>query len=168
MHLNSTQVAGVTAFAVAALATAAAFFSEPRARRSARRGWAVIGAIHLLLAIEVVAMLRHRIEGDVGDWLRTAGEYSGRRPGQLVVILFMVGVAIVVARRLLRRAPSARLAAALGATLALLTLFAVESISLHQVDAIFYRPVGPILIVGWLWIACAAVTTFAAGLIHRR
>jgi hypothetical protein len=49
-------------------------------------------------------------------------------------------------------------------TLGLLALFAVETVSLHTIDAIFYRPVGPVLLIGWLWAAASAGICAAAAL----
>lgn len=161
MHVDSTQIAGMLGLGLAALAAAAAFVAE-RHDRLAKNTWAGIAALHAILASEVLVMLRHRVEGGVGDWLRTAGGYSERRPGQSVLILVIIGVAIFVARHVVRRAADRRLAVALGSTMTLVTLFVVESISLHQIDSVLYRPVGPLLTVGWLWIACALVTIMVA------
>jgi hypothetical protein len=61
---------------------------------------------------------------------------------------------------------AARLAASI--TIAVSALFAIEMVSLHAVDAVFYRPIGPVLMLGWVWVIaaagiCAAAIQFAYG-----
>jgi hypothetical protein len=41
-------------------------------------------------------------------------------------------------------------------TIAVSALFAIETASLHALDAVLYRPIGPILLIGWIW-AFAAI-----------
>jgi hypothetical protein len=49
----------------------------------------------------------------------------------------------------------------LGA-MALIALFAVQAISVHGVDAVLGRALGPVMIIGWLWAIGAAIVAAAA------
>ncbi len=46
-----------------------------------------------------------------------------------------------------------RIAASL--TIIVLALFAIETVSLHAVDAMYYQPIAPILSIGWMWAIAA-------------
>ena len=52
--------------------------------------------------------------------------------------------------------------AAASVTIAVWALFAIEMISLHALDAVFYRPIGSVLTIGWLWAIAAAAISLAA------
>lgn len=47
-------------------------------------------------------------------------------------------------------------------TVALLALFAVQAISVHGVDAVLGRALGPVMVIGWLWAIGAAIVVLAA------
>jgi hypothetical protein len=50
----------------------------------------------------------------------------------------------------------------------LVTLFAIETVSLHALDAAYYRPIGAVLLIGWLWsIACAGICLAAFAVASR-
>jgi hypothetical protein len=51
---------------------------------------------------------------------------------------------------------------ALAATAGAVSLFVVESISLHGIDAIMYASVGPVLAIALFWAAAAAIVTASA------
>ncbi|MDO6414822.1 hypothetical protein Q4F19_10565 [Sphingomonas sp. BIUV-7] len=163
MQINSTQAAGLLAFVPAASAAALAFRAAGPGRLRERRTWAVIAAIHMLFAVEVVAMTRHHIVGAIDAWLIGAGLYSERRPAQAVMLLVVVLSAAAAMFAVMRRATTRRSSIAVGATAALATLFLIESVSLHAVDALLYHPAGPVLLIGWLWLVCGWTTVAAAG-----
>jgi hypothetical protein len=56
--------------------------------------------------------------------------------------------------------PAARVATSV--TIAVLALFSIEAVSLHAIDAIFYRSIGPVLLIGWIWALASAAIVFAA------
>ena len=158
MQINFTQAAGLLAFIPAAVAAARASSGACRGRID----WAVISAIHALLAMEIVASGRHRLRGLADDWLRLDSVYGERRPVQLAMLIAVIVLAMLAGRLLFRRPPSGRLALARGATAAVVTLFAVETVSLHPIDMALYRPLGFMMLIGWLWLAGGLTTTFAA------
>jgi hypothetical protein len=80
-----------------------------------------------------------------------------------LAILALAGAAVTILLCLLLyriARPAARVAASL--TIVLLALFAIETISLHEIDAIFYLRIGPVLLVGWLWAVASAGICLAA------
>lgn len=162
MPINSTQLAGLIAFCPAASAAAAAFVSGWDRPRKHCFSWAIISAIHSLLAIEVLALARHRIDRMLGEWLRAANVYPERRPAQAVIIFITIALSVLAIIHFVRRAETRTLAIAHGATVILVALFALESISLHQVDSVLYRPAGLVLAIGWLWLGCGWTTAAAA------
>ena len=166
MQINSTEVAGLLAFAPAAFTTGAA-----AARTRARRGkgalrWGIIAAIHALLVAEVVASTRFVAEDEIRQLLRQANEYSERRGPQADALLLIAAMAIVIAFLVVRKSPTRTSAIASGATVAAVTIFVVEGVSLHRVDAILYAPAGPILLIGWLWLACGWSSAIAAATVR--
>lgn len=162
MQIDSTELSGFVAFLPPAVACAVA----ARCKGIGSKRWAILAIIYALVSIEILVRGRHLIDQAIGDWLRAEQLYPERRPPQAAAILVLLMLALLAARFVLRRAPTRRLKIATGATAAALTLFVVESVSLHAVDAIFYRPVGPIMLIGWLWLVCgwtaAAVAASAA------
>jgi hypothetical protein len=50
-------------------------------------------------------------------------------------------------------------------TIVIFASFAIEMISLHELYAVLYRPIGPLLTIGWVWTGAATVICFAA--LHR-
>ena len=159
MQINSTELAGLAAFIPAALASAAA---AGRGATWRRRGWTVLAVIYALLTVEIIASTRHQLDRLIVAWLKAHHLYPERRPAQAAAILLLLVLGLLAARYVLRLAPAGRLKIATAATAAVVTLFVVESVSLHALDAILYRPVGPIMLIGWLWLACGLTTVGAA------
>lgn len=160
MQINSTEAAGFIAFIPAAIAAFIAAGADRR--RQVRNGWGLIAAVYALLSVEILASTRHWLGIALRDWLRAAHVYPERRPVQAALVLVVIAVVLVAAFTLVRRAPTRGLAVAYGATTAALGIFIVETVSLHAVDGVVYAPVGPILLIGWLWLACGWLTTIAA------
>jgi hypothetical protein len=159
MQINSTEAAGFIGFIPAAIAALFAAVSDPRP--PVRKGWALIGAIDALLTIEILASMRHRLGIVLREWLRASHLFPERRPVQAALILVILAIALLAAFALVRRMPTRTLAMAAGATAAALGIFIVETVSLHAVDGVVYAPAGPILLIGWLWLACGWLTTAA-------
>lgn len=165
MQINSTELAGLAAFVPAVFACALATGRAPTRRR---KSWTWLALIHALLAMEIVLSLRHLLDRRLAGLLRVAHVYPERRPAQAAVILLLLAVGALAALYIMRRTPAGALRTATGATIAAFALFVVESVSLHAVDAIFYRTVGPIMLIGWLWLACGWTVAGAAMLPRRR
>lgn len=160
MQINSTEAAGFIAFIPAAIAALIAAII-PR-RSSVRKAWALIGTVYVLLSVEILASTRHHLGIALREWLRATHLFPDRRPVQAVLILIVVTIVLLATFALARRAPTRTLAAATCVTAAALGVFIVETVSLHAVDAVVYSRVGPILLIGWLWLACGWLTTAAA------
>ena len=162
MQINSTQAAGLLAFIPAAAAAGAACWAIGRNGRDSRRYWGAMAAIHLILTIEIIGSFRHRLNQVIGGWLQADGLYGERRPAQAMVIVVTLLLALALTALILRKAPTRAQALAAGATAGAVLVFTIECISLHAVDAYFYRPVGPIMAIGWLWLACGWMTAAIA------
>ncbi len=75
-----------------------------------------------------------------------------------IAILALLFVMVLLFRRVVGRA--ARLAVSM--TIVLVALFAIETVSLHELRAVMYQPVGPVLMIAWLWAIAAAGICWAA------
>jgi hypothetical protein len=147
--INLTQVIGFSSLAAAAIAC---LIASHRSTRCGARIWQLLGLINGIFAIEILAGSRHRIHDYANALLIAEGAYAQRRGAQELIILLLATIAMVCAVRFLlsrRLARSLRIAACL--TIAVLALFAIETVSLHALDAIYYRPIGPVLLIGWMW-----------------
>ena len=166
MQINSTEIAGLLAFIPAASAAgAAAARTRARGEKGARR-WGVIAVIHAILAAEVLATTRYEVGDAIRNLLRRADEYSGRGGPQAAALLLIAALAIVVSFIVARKVQTRAAAVASVATVAAVTVFVVESVSLHRVDAMLYGPAGPILLIGWLWLACGWTSAIAAAAVR--
>ena len=157
--INATQLAGLLAFGVAALACARA------ARARGQRLWWKLAAVSAGLALEAVLGLRHRLREGVDTWLQTQGWYDSRTPAQiglLVLCALLLAWALWGLAGLRRAGVHARVAATACAVA--LRLFVIEAISLHGVDALMYANIGPVRLVGWAWVVLAGTMAWAAWL----
>jgi hypothetical protein len=157
---NPTQLTGLLSFAAATTACVIA------ARRSIGRDarlWQLLAFINGLFSVEVFIGLRHRVHNYVDALLMAEGQYDQRRGMQESMIIGLATIALICVALFLfsrRLAGAVRIAASL--TIALLALFAIETVSLHALDAIYYRPIGAVLLIGWLWAIAAAGICWAA------
>ena len=158
---NPTQVTGLLSFAAS---TIACVIATRRSECLDRRAWRVLGFINGLLVFEVFIGLRHRIHDYVNAILMAEGEYGQRREMQESIIIWLVIIALVCVTLFLfsRRLGGAAVRIAVGLTIGLVALFAIETVSLHALDAIYYRPIGSVLLIGWLWALAAAGICWAA------
>ena len=154
--MNATQLIGIVAFFGAALACATAAFRK----REGRKVWITLAFMHLAFSIEVLVGFRHRVHNLAVSGLLADGIYGQRAEIQLPLIgllgLVLAAVAVMILTRLRNANARQKLAVALAA--ALVALFTIETVSLHAIDAILYRPVGPIMLIGWIWLAACAAT----------
>jgi hypothetical protein len=156
---NPTQISGVLAFAAAAGACA---WAARRTRERAAVPWRWLAVANAGFTAEIVLGLRHEVHGAVDALLQANGWYAQREPLQqgLLVVALLAGGAGLVA--LLRACRSQRAAApAVLASGVVGALFALELISLHAIDALLYRRIGPLMLIALLWAACAAVVVRA-------
>lgn len=167
---DATRLAGHAAFALAALAAVAAARGSRRAGRPDARLWWTIALVFGLLWLELSLDWRFVPRAVAQAALDARGAYGGRGGLQVALLGALAALAGVGAAATLwtvrrrRRAGARALPAfrpttriAFATTAALLALFAVEAVSLHGVDALLYRRLGPLLAVGWLWVGASAV-----------
>lgn len=147
---NPTQVAGLLGFAASTLACLWA------ARRRHSGGWALLALVHAALWIDILLNTRHRLHDVVNAALTASGLYESRVWLQAALLLALAALA-VFAWRARRRA-----GLAVVATAVLIALMLVEAISWHESDRMLYTHVGPLLLIAYAWLACAAVVVFAA------
>jgi hypothetical protein len=159
---NPTQLMGLLSFATAAIACViAARRSEPGDARI----WNALGLLNAVFFAEIYAGTRYHLLGLIVGLLKADGRYDqihGSVQGAVVILVAGIG-ALFAARILFSRQVgrgATRLAA--GITVVVAALFAIETMSLHSLDAIFYRPIGPVLALGWMWAATAIGIILAA------
>jgi len=157
---NSTQYMGMLGFVSAA---ALCLLASLRVRTVTRQLWRGIAGVLLLSAAEVLLGWRHRLHLFVNAVLEVVDLYRFRWAIQLLVI---AGVVAWVVRAYQRAPPREHLgtptATAASATAGLLALFAIETTSLHILDALLYAHAGPVVLIGWLWLLLASVIGVAA------
>jgi hypothetical protein len=148
---NATQSAGLAATAFAMVACVAA----------AKTPWRFLAVFHAALFLEVLLGLRHQIHALAGRGLMAEALYGERRPMQIALLagLLVAGVLILWFAGRQKRLP-AKVGILSSGMLA--ALFVVETISLHAIDAVLYRRIGPLMIIGFIWAALCAITILAA------
>lgn len=148
--MDATQWAGLVAFGGAAAACLS--LRGPSGR--------ILAAVNGCLAAECALGFRHglhdRVIALLGDY------YPERQPFQIALVLIAAFTGLILLARRGRRARKTSASVPLIATGAALLLFAVETISLHALDRLLYRPAGPVLVIGWLWIATGSLTMVSA------
>ena len=163
---NPTQIEGMLAFAVSALTAAYAARNARLHLPATARTWWWTSALQLLLCMEVWLGMRHASHDLVTAALQSAGLYQGRAIVQKWLLVAVLAGALVLAltrwntKANTRRRTHAGLA--LACTAATWTLFLVETVSLHAVDRVLYRPIGPVLLIAYLWVTNAMVVVWLA------
>jgi hypothetical protein len=152
---NPTQLLGLVAFASATIACIFAKRNSPNEGRA----WMALAIANAAFLIEILVGTRLQLHDFAVSLLLSVGLYAKRTDLQYGLILASAAIPLLAALLLLffRQLRKPRLMIATIATFSVLTLFAIETISLHRIDAIFYQEIGSVLLVGWLWcIACTA------------
>jgi hypothetical protein len=157
---NSTQYMGLLGFVAAA---ASSLLASQRTRSVTRQLWRGIAAVLLVCSAEVLLGWRHRLHLFINVVLEVFDLYRFRLAIQLVVI---AGVVAWLVRVYQRAPPREHLgvpaATAASAAAGLLALFAIETTSVHFLDAVLYARAGPVVLIGWLWLLLAGVIVVAA------
>ncbi|MEL6486370.1 MAG: hypothetical protein AAFQ13_04400 [Pseudomonadota bacterium] len=148
--MNVTQLLGIVSFGVAGLLCM-------WVRRSP---WTALGFLSLLFCLECVLNFRHQFHDAI---IKVIGSlYLERAPYQMALIgggLVLGAILIVI---LLRVVDDNLTRLAMAATVAGGALFAVETISLHEVDRVLYQPVGSAKLIAWIWLGLSVVVGSAA------
>lgn len=147
---NPTQLAGLIALAASTLACTWA------ARRTRRGGWIALAIVHAVLWLDILLNTRHLVHDAVNGLLRGAGAYEHRVWLQAALLVLLAALAWWGWRRRQRAGMAA------AATALLLLLAVVEMVSWHESDRLLYAHVGPLLLIAYAWIACAAMVVWAA------
>jgi len=114
--------------------------------------------------LEIFIGLRHRLHDLAVAALLAHSEYGERSSIQEIIIssfaVVAIGLAAVIFFCHKDVVGSAKVVT--GITIAVSLLFAIETVSLHAVDAVFYHPVGSVMIIGWIWAVAASGVVLAA------
>jgi hypothetical protein len=162
----STQMIGLVSFLSAALS--AAWWGGVRNRSDSQRAWWICAGLLSLMVLEICLGVRHELHHQISGWLQAQGSYDQRRGVQVYLIAVLISLlllALVYFTSRVKGAPPEK--AAWAVVMALVALFLIETISLHGVDALLYHPVGPMLMIGYLW-AFGAVSVAALAFFSRK
>lgn len=127
----------------AAVSLMAAFAAHARRHRAAARHWIFVGMIFVALAGWRLANGEVLVQAHARDWAQTHGWYDERHDWQAPITLaalLAVGAVLFAAFRWAGTRPSAR---ALCVAVVMILFAALRVISLHAVDEVLYRAVGP-------------------------
>ena len=159
---NPTDLTGLLSFAAA---TIACLIATRRSQLPDTRTWKLLALINCLFLIEIHFGFRYRITAFAATLLRAEGLYAymhGRI--QEIIIISVAAIALIFVTLFLfwRQVAGSATRVAAAITIALLALFGIETVSLHALDVVFYRPIGPVLMIAWLWVVAAAGICLAA------
>lgn len=156
-----TSVAGLLSFGIATLSSGIALF---RLRNVPAVAWPVawIAALESLLLLDMAMDARWALHGNVMQFALHRGFYAQRHGIQIagLTILFAILVfgAAMMTRRLRDRLGA--LVAAWSALLAL-TMWCVELVSLHEIDAVLYHQVDGFMVIAFVWMILGATTAIS-------
>ena len=159
---NPTDLTGLLSFAAA---TIACLIAARRSTLRDARTWKVLALMNCLFFIEINIGLRYRITELANTLLKMQNMYAQLHGSfQKIIIILIATIALIFVMLFLLWRPldGRAVRAAASITIAVLALFAIETVSLHALDAVFYRPIGPVLMLGWVWAIAAAGICLAA------
>jgi hypothetical protein len=163
---NPTQLIGILAFGAASITC---FLSGRRTGLQGDRIWKLLGFTHLLFTIEILVGFRHRLHNLVVAVLVEDGKYNQRGVLQENLILLSAVIILTLATMIFIRYRQTTWSAnlAIAVTIAVFLLFAIETVSLHAVDAVLYRRIASVMIVGWIWAIAGCSVVLAASFRSR-
>ena len=162
INTNPTQLAGLLSFAAATIACLIA------TRRSGSRDattWKLLALMNCLFLIEIFSGLRFHIHDLVKAILKAEGLYAQMHGWiQEIIDILVAIIALIFVTLFLfwRQVAGGAARVAVSMTIVVVALFAIETVSLHELRAVFYQPIGPVLVIGWLWAIAAAGICLAA------
>ena len=165
--VNATQRVGLVAFAMACWAAwRAARFAALHADASSTT-WRWVSTLQCVYGLEVWLGTRHTVHDMVNAVLQATGLYAGRSDIQMVMLFATVLIGMVMSLAMWQshwwsRQTNTRAKLAMVCTGAVLLLFLIETISLHAIDRVLYRPAGPVLLIAYAWAANAIAVTWLA------
>ena len=161
MSIDATQWVGMAGFAVAA-------FWCARAARNGSKGWWILAGLITLLIVEIVAGWRYRLHDVVDAFLIHRGWYESRSPWQMAMIAVAVLMLLAAGYAGRVRIHSKAFVSAVIAVCFAVGIFVIEAISLHGIDSMLYRPVGPVLVIAFFWLAASTWISWTALMAARR
>jgi hypothetical protein len=82
--------------------------------------------------------------------------------GIIDILIAIIAVIFVTLFLFWRQVAGGAARVAVSMTIVVVALFAIETVSLHALRAVIYQPIGPVLMIGWLWAIAAAGVCLAA------
>lgn len=166
VQINYTQLTGLIGFGTAALLCLWAVWRQIHERDI----WIALSIGYLLMFVEVLAEMRHQVHGVIGDTLKLLGIYEDRRTGQTISIVVTVCVVAFLGLPMLRRMRNLVFSVRLALVAGMLAFASIlmEIISLHAIDEILYKPIGPVLLIGWLWLVCGLISAGAVVVVAKK
>ena len=160
---NPTQLVGILSFAAASIAC---FIAARRPLSKDASTWKALTVINSLFLFEILVGIRHRLHNFAVTMFFADGKYAQRVPIQEILILSLAVIAVILAAILFswRRAAGGPAKIVMGITFLVMLLFAIETVSLHAVDAVFYRTIGSVMMIGWLWLFAGCGVILATSL----
>lgn len=154
--IANTNTSGIWVLAIAAVA----------AGSLRRPSWLVLAALLAAMAVSIATDAHWIVHDRVRAMLMNQGVYGQHLLVQMAITLVGAALTALLGLWIIRRRHGAHRWATL-ATLALAALFGVQALSVHGVDAVLGRRLGPLMVVGWLWTAGALTITLAAFFAHQ-
>jgi hypothetical protein len=162
LSINPTQLTGLLSFAAATIACSIAAWRSGSRDAST---WRLLALINCLFLMETFSGLRYDIHNRVKAMLTAEDLYSQihGRTQEIINILIAI-IALIFATLLLfwRQVAGGAARVAVSITIVVVGLFAIETVSLHELRAVIYQPIGPVVMIGWLWAIAAAGICLAA------
>ncbi len=163
--LTPVKASGLAAYLMASAACAATVLLSVD-RRIVRLA-SILCALDLFLVSDIAFNWRWKLHDQLSWSAITHHWYAFRTGPQIAALAFLAIMLLLAAVSLGRRLSSIRggRLALCGALLSIGSWF-TEVISLHAIDAILYRSVGPLMVVCFIWMLAAITTT--AGILRAK
>lgn len=133
-----------------------------------RRWWFILSIMYATIFLELIANTRHNLLKIIGFGVGMGYHYNERRPVQvlltLTIVILVVWLKFILNKFILIQSWTRR---ALMIGVSSVSLLILEIISLHQVDAVIYAKIGPIMVIGWLWLVLGFLASaIASAAVH--
>ena len=158
-HLTSTRKIGIAAYSVA-LVCCSVVWARSRCAQHSDRTAAWLTTVEGTLLLDMIFNWRWMLHDLFVGFAHRGHEYDLRRPVQVVILSCLGGMFLVGLYRI-RRHYRLRAGAFVAVSGVLLSLacWATEVVSLHQMDALLYRPIWSFMVVCFVWgFACLATS----------
>jgi hypothetical protein len=157
ISISPTQESGIVSHLLAMVECGIAWTSSRRANRLTT----ALGLLELFLLLDAIFNWRWILHDFLAHAAMERGVYDERTLPQEIVTILLAGATLVAAATTIRHSwgrPGACLAICGGLISA--EFWATEVISLHAMDLILERRLGPMLIISSVWIVSSALIMF--------